>query len=362
MKSLKLICAAGMAAVLCSSIASVGNAQQPPGGNGPMPGMGPQMGPMNMPQMMPGITKVGVKGVFTLTGSTLSKLSLITLKKVASAELVQIPPTTQPSGMGGMSMMMMQPSSSVMALTADKTLVVLGNQFFSVDAVTMKIVGKATLPMPASSMPGMPPGMMPGMMPGMTPGMQNMPMMPGMPDTRGSMPGGGPTQQMPGMMPGMQGDPNQQMPGMMPGMPGDPNQQMPGMGGYPNQLPGMPGDGPQQPMPGMMPGGGPQQPMPGMMPGGGPQQPMSGMMPGGGPQQPLSGMMPGGGPQQQIPMMMSMMMMRQGMQMPSSQTTIEVQGTTAYVITGSTVVAVNINNGKITGSNLPAAPKPPVRK
>ncbi len=273
MRIFNLISTAAIATVLCSGIAPVGNAQQAPGGMG----MQPQMGPMSMPQMMPTITKVGVKGVFTLTGSTLSKLNLITLTKVASVELIQIPPTTQPSGMGGMPMMMvMQPANAVMALSSDRTLVVIGNLFFSVDASTMKIVGKATLPIPAVS-PGMP---------GMMPDMQNMPMMPGMMGPGGSMPGN-PNQQMPNMMPGMQGDQNQQMPGMMPGM---------------------------QPQP------------------------------------------------QQQQMMMSMMMIRQGMQMPSPQTTIEVVGTTAYIINGSTVIAVNINNGKITGTNLPTAPKPPAKR
>jgi len=126
------------------------------------PGPGRPGGPMQ-PQGPPVIMKAGSAGVFVLIGNTLTKYDTALAEK-RSLKLVDQSGAPDPQGP-------MPPKPTIMLLTPganEKVLVLIGERFFSVDAGSLTVTARATLPpLPAPPPPGdggNPPGdqMVPG--------------------------------------------------------------------------------------------------------------------------------------------------------------------------------------------------------
>ncbi len=85
----------------------------------------------------PVITRTNALGVYQLSGDTLTKLSLVTAKKVASIQLKPKKPMNAEAN---------QMQLSAMLITAEKVIVLIGQQLYVVNAASMKVIMTAKLP------------------------------------------------------------------------------------------------------------------------------------------------------------------------------------------------------------------------
>ena len=168
---------AAIAAILLAAwIGGVVVAQQGPGPGGP----GGPGGPIGPPMGPPLIMKAGAAGVFVLFGDTLTKYDAALAQKGSlklgdqgATQDPQRPPMPMPT------IMLLTPGAS------EKVLVFIGDRFFSIDAASLSVTAKATLPpMPTPPPPGdnpNPPGDGGGQIGPGEPGRRPMPMGPPMP-------------------------------------------------------------------------------------------------------------------------------------------------------------------------------------
>lgn len=93
------------------------------------------------------ILKVAPKGVFVLSGDTLTKLDAVSLK---TKGILKLAPKSDKSGNRSDTPNPMRalPTDGVMVLTKDKVLVVVGGRFYSVDANTLRLIASITIPQP----------------------------------------------------------------------------------------------------------------------------------------------------------------------------------------------------------------------
>ncbi|MHB1461464.1 MAG: hypothetical protein ACYC1M_09310 [Armatimonadota bacterium] len=316
MKNTNLATAVGMTTLLCAGITVSGYAQQGAGGVGGPGGRGHigQLKPGGIGAPTPAILKAGEDGVFSLRGGSLVKLDPESMKQIKSVLLAET--AGNPEDRMGNGPQHGHPAPATINFSKGKVLVVIGNQFYSVDAKSMKLIAKASFQTPKRAENSDRPGMGPQGRPG---GPQDNQQMNG---RRGP---GGPQD-------------DQQMNGRRgPGGPQD-DQQMNGRRG-----PGGPQD--DQQMNGRRGPGGPQddQQMNGRRGPGGPQddQQMNGRRGPGGPQddQQMNGRRGPGGPQGH---------------MAPPPASIEVHGDVAYIVAGPQTIAVDINRGKVLStSELP---------
>lgn len=141
MKSLRFLAVLAAITVLCVLFSVAAIAQQGKGGSGNGPGN-------NQPPPPPPVIKAGADGVFVLTSGALYKLEADTLTQVGSLQLIE-KQATQGKGSQTGNQQQAPPAGGAMIVAAGKVLVVIGDQFFSIDATSLEIVAKTTLPKPS---------------------------------------------------------------------------------------------------------------------------------------------------------------------------------------------------------------------